>query len=152
MEVKIRRYRPEDGEYIAANIRASDRKEIYYLAALTPLRAINTTAAVSVISWTALVDGIPALSFGVCRKTTMSDIGMPWALGTDEADRHITKYAKQSRVFYDGMTQAFPVLENYALAENTKTLRWLKWMGFDMDDPAPYGCFGAMFVRFGKGF
>lgn len=151
MAVEIRRYRPEDGEYIAANMRLSDRREIYYLAALPPLQALKTTAAVSVISWTAVVDDKPALAFGVCRKSAVSEIGMPWALGTDQADKQITKYARQSRIFYDGVTQAFPALENYALAENKKTLRWLKWMGFDMDEPAPYGCFGAMFVRFGKG-
>jgi len=151
MAVKIRRYRPEDGEYIAANIREADRREIYYLAALKPLRAIQTTAAVSVISWTATVEERPILAFGVCRRSTMSDIGMPWALGTDEADTHVMRYAKASRQFFDGISQAFPVLENYALAENAKTIRWLKWLGFDMDEPAPYGCFGAMFVRFGKG-
>lgn len=151
MGADIRRYRPEDGEYIAANIRASDRKEIYYLAALKPLPAIRTTAAMSDYAWTAFVDDRPALIFGVCRRTTMSDTGMPWALGTDEADRHVTEYARQSRMFFDGITQAYSRLENYALAENVKTIRWLKWMGFDMEEPAPHGCFGSLFVRFGKG-
>lgn len=151
MAVEIRRYRPEDGEYIAAHIRESDRREIYYLAALKPLRAIQTTAAVSVISWTATLDARPILSFGICRRSTMSDVGMPWALGTDEADKQITRYGKASRAFFDTATKVFPVMENYALAENAKTIRWLEWMGFDMCEPAPYGCFGAMFVRFGKG-
>lgn len=151
MAVEIGRYRPEDGDYIASHIRASDRKEIYYLAALTPLQAIKTTAAVSEIAWTAKLDGRPILAFGVCRKTALSDIGMPWALGTDEADRQVSAYARHSRTFFDGVSRAFPVMENYALAENKRTLRWLKWMGFDMEDPAPYGCFGVPFVRFGKG-
>lgn len=151
MVVEIRRYRPEDGDYIARNMRKSDVREIYYLAALKPTQAMRTTAAVSVISWTAHIEGRPLLAFGVCRRSTMSDVGMPWALGTEEADKNIAAYARHSRTFFEGVTQTFQVLENYALAENKKTLRWLKWMGFDMDEPAPYGCFGVPFVRFGKG-
>lgn len=81
----------------------------------------------------------------------MSHVGMPWALGTEEADMQISAYARHSRKFFEGVSHAFPVMENYALAENKKTLRWLRWMGFDMDEPAPYGCFGVPFVRFGKG-
>ena len=151
MEAKIRRYRPEDGDYIARHMRASDRREIHFLAALTPLRAMRTTAAISEYAWTATLDGRPAVAFGVCRKTTMSDIAMPWLLATDEADEHITSFAKLSREAFNAIVTAYPVLENYALAENKKTLRWLKWLGFDMCEPAPHGCFGALFVRFGKG-
>ena len=151
MEVDVRRYRPGDGEYIAANIREADRREIHFLAALKPLSAIKLTISCSEHAWTATADGRPAVIFGVCRRTRLSDVAMPWLLATDEADKHMTSFARISRTAFDAISEAYPVLENYALAENTKTLRWLKWLGFDMEEPKPHGCLGAMFVRFGKG-
>lgn len=151
MGVEIRRYRDGDGEYIAEHIRRADRREIHFLSALKPLPAIRLTIAQSEHAWTATVDGRPAAIFGVCRKTRLSDTAMPWLLATEEADRHMASFARLSRKAFDAIMEAYPVLENYALAENVKTLRWLKWLGFDMQEPQPHGCMGAMFVRFGKG-
>jgi hypothetical protein len=150
MVVEIRRYQDGDGQYVARHMRHADQREIWLFSCLTPAHAVPMTIANSLATWTATVDGTPAMIFGVCLKNPMSDVGVPWLLGTCEVDEHQYSF-RQSRLYVRRMLDAFDVMENYALAENTKTLRWLKWLGFDMDEPRPAGPFGAAFVRFGKG-
>jgi hypothetical protein len=131
--VEIRKYEPGDEVNVVRHMRLSDRREIYYLAALTP-----TT-----------VDGVPEMLFGICRRSQLSDVGVPWLLGTDVVDRHQFAF-RRSREYFRRFERAFPVMENHALAENFITLRWLQWLGFDMSEPQPYGVFGVPFVRFGR--
>lgn len=144
-------YLDEHGDYIAANIRHSDRKEIYYLAAMKPAAAVKTTMASAVVARTVMVDNLPAVIFGVSRRSFLSDVGVPWLLGTPVAEEHQFRFGRETRDHCRRMMTIFPVMENYALAENTRTVRWLKWAGFDIEDARPFGAFGAPFVRFGKG-
>jgi RimJ/RimL family protein N-acetyltransferase len=44
----------------------------------------------------------------------------------------------------------FGRLENYVHAENKASVRWLKWLGFTMDEAAPYGPRGENFIHFYK--
>jgi len=142
-------YKPEHGAYVAENLRLTDRREIYYLSLMSPWPAIKATASMAVAAWTVLHDGEPAAIFGVNRKTLTSEIGTPWLLGTDVLDRAGgIALAVQSRVYFERMAAAFPMLENWALAENRRTLQYLEWLGFAMDEPMPRGPFGASFVRF----
>jgi hypothetical protein len=150
MAVEIRRAREGDGEYIADRMRKSDQREIWLLAALTPRPAVRVTLAMSIVTLTATVDGRPAMMFGMCRKSAISEIGVPWLFGTSEVDEHQYSF-RRSKEYFQRFQAAFPVMENHALAENVKSLRWLKWLGFDMEEPQPYGPFGASFVRFGRG-
>lgn len=144
-------YEDEHGQFIAENIRLSDRKEIYYLAAMKPAAAIATTMASVVEAQTVLVDNLPAVIFGVSRRSFLSDVGVPWLLGTDVAEQHQYRFGRETRVHYARMAEQFPIMENYALAENKRAVRWLKWAGFDIEDARPFGAFGVPFVRFGKG-
>ena len=149
-KIEIVDYKPEHGEYIAANIRQIDRKEIYYFGTLQPLPAIRMTAANAVAAWTVLVDDVPAMMFGINRRSHLSQVGVPWLLATDEVEKHPMRFAYASKVYFDRMVRAFPKMENHVLAENKVTIRWLKWLGFDMEEPAPFGAFQAHFRRFGK--
>jgi hypothetical protein len=149
--IEIVRYRPEHGEYVASHMRHMDRKEIYYMSAIGPGPAVACTVAHAVAAWAALVDGVPVCIFGITRATRLSDIGVPWLLGTDALDDHGMALAVNSRKYFRRMVDCFPKMENHVLAENDRVVRWLRWLGFDMEEPAPYGAFGQMFIRFGKG-
>ena len=150
-KIEIVPYEEAHGLYISRHMRLSDRREIWALAALRPLPAIEITMASAVSAYTALVDGVPALMWGVARRTFISDVGVPFLLGTDVADEHQFRFGKESKKYFTVMTEEFPVMENFALATNTKTLRWLKWLGFDIEEPKQMGLFNCQFVRFGRG-
>lgn len=150
-KVEIVPYAEEHGRYIAAHMREADRREIYYLALLDPWRALDVSASKSIAAWAALVDGEPVAAFGVARRTSLDEVASPWLLATDRAERFPLAIAKASRVYFKRMKQAFPLMENYVLAENCKAVSWLRWLGFEMEEPRPGGVFGVPFVRFGMG-
>lgn len=150
-KIEIVDYLPEHGEYIARHLRQIDRKEIYYYGTLQPLPAIKLTTAFAVAAWTGLLDGVPAVIFGINRRTQLSSVSVPWMLATDAVNAHPMAVAYASKVYFERMERAFPKMENYVLAENKTTIRWLKWLGFDMEEPAPFGAFQAHYRRFGKG-
>lgn len=128
-----------------------DRKEIFLTAMLTPGAAVDFTTSISVGKWTGLVDGQVAAIFGVARRSAVSAVGVPWLLGTDLVDKVPVALIRKSRVYVERMERAFPVMENHVLAENLRSVGWLKSLGFDMQEPKPYGAFGEPFIRFGKG-
>lgn len=150
-DIRIVEFHKEHGDYIADNMRPSDRREVYALAAFTPHSAVRATMAGAIKSYTALVDGVPALMWGISRRSFISPVGVPWLLGTPVAEEHQYKFGRGTLDYFKEMSSLFPLMENYALAENKRSLRWIKWAGFDTEEARPIGPFGVPFVRFGKG-
>lgn len=151
MAVEIVRYDDAHGPLLVAGLREVDRRELYMLTRLEPADALALTLSMSVATWTALEDGEVICVFGISRRSPLSNVGVPWLVGTDLIYRHWRRFAKQSRDFYDRFAAVFPEMENFVLAENTPTVRWLSWLGFDMDEPEPMGFSRAPFIRFSKG-
>ena len=150
-DVQFVDYEKAHGDYIAKNMRLSDRKEMYYMAAIRPAAAVEMSVAMAREVKTVLLDGVPCLVFGIGTQTFFSEVGVPWLLGTDAADQHQYRFGRQSKKIFSEMYAPYSCMENHVLAENKKTIRWLKWLGFEMDEPLPYGVFNQEFIRFGKG-
>lgn len=76
-----------------------------------------------------------------------------WLLATDEllaapGDRR--QFIREGRRWVDELfTQhGYQWLENWALASNATTLRWLQWLGFTVDTPEPMGRGAMLFCHF----
>lgn len=150
-KIEIVDYLPEHGEYVAAHIREADAREIYYLACISPATAIRVTAAFALAAWTALVDGKPAVIFGINRQAMVSDVGVPWMLATPVMEKHRYRFLREAKHYFERMDRAFERMENHVWSGNLKSIWWLTWLGFTIEEPKPYGPFGAPFLRFGKG-
>lgn len=150
-KIEVVKLEPWHAEHVTEFMRDIDRKEIYYMAALQAAPAVRVTVARSLAAWTATVDDEPAIIFGVNRQSAISRVGVPWMLCTDAVIGHGLALAIGSREYFGRMWRAFDRLDNRVLAENVETVRWLKWLGFDMQEPQAFGAFRAPFIRFGKG-
>lgn len=137
--------------HVAKHLREADRHEIDALAMLTPERAMELTVARSLVTLCGRWDGKIACVFGIARQSSLSDIGVPWLLGTELVREVGPQFLWRSRWYVQQMAEAFPKQENYVHANNTHAVDWLRWLGFDMDDPAPYGVKGESFIRFSRG-
>ena len=137
---------------IISNVRDMDRREIYLLSTLDPGRAIRATVANAESAVAGYYGGKLACVFGVNRQSLLSDVGVPWLIGSPVVDDIPISFLRHSRQYYLRLVASFPQMENWVLAENVKAVQWLSWLGFDMDEPAPFGVLGAKFIRFTKGF
>lgn len=131
---------------VANHLRFSDIQELIALTPETPQFILERSFKTSKMTWAGLVEDRAALVFGVGEATP--NIGMVWMLGTPLVDKHYRSFLKQCRGCVDTMNQMYPLLTNAADARNTKTLAWLKWLGFELHPPIPAGRFQLPFVPF----
>jgi len=89
--------------------------------------------------------------FGVGTANPFSnDMGVPWMLGSDELTERLkeVRFARACRRYVAIISEQFDALQNYVDAGDTDTVKWLKWCGFTVDPPVPYGPDGLPFRRF----
>lgn len=134
---------------LVSRARKADADEFLAVCGSTPEQVIIRGSYMGAMA--GLADGVPYCVFGVNRAAMISDMGIPWMVGTVDLDRHARYFIKHCRAIVDGWMLEYRMLENHIDARNTKAIRWLKWMGFEFDDPAPYGWLGMPFLRFWRG-
>lgn len=133
---------------MAPRLRDSDIEEIWAAGMLLPEQALRSGVACSTHCWTGTVDGEPACMFGVVPASMMSGIGVPWMLGTDLVEEHATAFLRRNKRYVKHMLTAYNHLVNYVDDRNVKAIAWLKWLGFTMSEPQPFGALGLPFRRF----
>ena len=139
---------PEHIPPIAADMREADRREVWASHRHSPAQALECSLSHSELAWTCLVDGSPAFMWGVGRYGGLiSTTGRPWLLGTPAVARVSREFLRQCPDYVARMHELFPDLENYIHAENRLSLRWLKWLGFRIDEE-PVFLNGEAFLRF----
>lgn len=126
---------PEHILHLAANMRPADRREVWASHRHTPYEALALSLDRSERAWTALIDGQPALMWGVAReKGWKRDQGIPWLLATGELERQgAREFIRLSRDYVRLLQKGFRRLENYVHAENEISIRWLSWCGFTVE-------------------
>lgn len=140
--MEIRRATEEDILYIAANLRESDRREIWASHRRRPEELPESCRDVEV--WAALAD-TPVCIFGCNAEESC---GVPWLLATDEVLNHRVQFLRISRHICREWLRKHKVLTNFVHAENELCILWLNWLGFEFPETAELN--GEKFLRFEK--
>jgi hypothetical protein len=135
-------------EFIAEHMRAADVEEIWASGQFLPLRALRLAVLISEEALTGMADGVPICIFGVGRKSLLDTTGIPWLLGTDAIERHAKGFMQRNRTIIKAWRERYELLENWVDSRNTKSVAWLRWLGFTIQEASPYGAFGLPFHHF----
>ena len=135
-------------EELARTMRTADVDEVWASNHHTPKESLERSFSMSAEPFTGLVDGEVVCIFGVALQTPLSDAGSPWLLASDLVEDHAHTFLRVNRVYVREIKKRYPLLENYVDCRNAASIRWLKWLGFEFDEPAPYGPEGLPFMRF----
>jgi len=133
---------------MAPHVRQADVDEVYAATGMEIGPALEQSWRLSTHAWAGLIDGEVACIFGVTPYNLLGGRGIPWMLGTDLVERHALAFLRRSRWCVSTMLRLYNHLENYVDVRNEKSVAWLRWLGFQMDEPAPYGKFRMPFMRF----
>ena len=133
---------------MAPRMRQADRDEVWASAMLTPEQALSMSVRTSMRSWAGIIDGEVVCIFGVGAPSMLSDVGIPWMLGTDSLERYQRTFLRRCRRYVAEMLDGYRVLVNFVDERNTVSQRWLAWLGFTLQDPEPHGPLGLPFRRF----
>lgn len=133
---------------IAARARAADIAELWAQARATPAACMARGLADSTEVYTALLDGVPVVMFGVTEAGPGE--AAPWMVGTTDLDSLAAQkeLLRISREVVGKFRTRYHLLYNEVDARNAAAIRWLAWLGFTLGDPQPTGCDGEMFIPF----
>ena len=149
-EYEVREARLEDAFLMAHRMRKIDVQEVWASSRSRPLEALVNSIKESERARTGLVDGEIACMFGVCRKNLMGDEGVIWLLGTDLLKKHAIKFLRENKKEIVDISSKFTIIENYCDSRNKVTLKWLRWLGFTIEEAQPYGIYNLPFHHFYK--
>lgn len=135
--------------WVAEHMREADAREVEASAGYLPFDALVCSFDASVHAWTGMIGDYPICMFGVSTVDFLAGIGCPWLLGTDYVERNAQAFLRRSKPYLSKMLGTFPRLINYVDARNELSIRWLRWLGADIDlQPVPYGVSRLPFYRF----
>ena len=143
---------PEHIPAIAEGMREADRREVWASHRHTPREALEYALRRSELAWTCAISDVPAFMWGVARQgNLMSVTGAPWLLGTPAIVKVRHDFLRYCPHCVDAMQSAFPRLENFVHVENRLSIRWLKHLGFTVDEEMPEVMNGEDFYLFWRG-
>lgn len=152
MSVAVKYVRPSDDalRYIAENMREGDAAELRAAGCDDFLETLHSGVEKATHSAVAKIEGEPVCVFGVAEHNRLTRTGIPWMLSAGRIEQYKRAILEQSPSVVAEMRGVYPRLFNYVHAENRISVRWLKWLGFELDAPVKMQT-GAMFHRFHMG-
>jgi hypothetical protein len=144
----VRRPTPADVEFIINNIRDEDAAEVAAFDGDSVRDILEMTPDLEKNAWVWERGGQVHAIFGVNPVKEHDGVGVIWMLATKSFDDHFMAFAAACKVVVDVMIEGYKYTYNYVSVENKKSIKWLKWLGFDVRNSEPIGINGAQFHRF----
>lgn len=135
---------PAEVEHVAAHLRAADHLELALSRPVDPIDTVRESYLVTDWCNAVRVDDEPAILYGVTRSQAMADCGVPWMVATDRILEISREFILGSRIEAERMHQHYRFLINQVHCENHISIRWLRWLGFHVDEK-PTGPQGVFF-------
>ena len=144
----------EDIEFVAANMREADRRELKRWTGCDSRWGLKNSIKQSEICFSGVFeDGKVACIFGATRINLMESDAVLWALSTTEVDRHRIEFAAATPAGLDLIFRAMPdTLEfgNWVDLDYNGAVRWIEHSGgdFSLASPRRPGRCGGVFGYF----
>jgi hypothetical protein len=123
-------------EYVALNLRRSDDLECRYAYGIGGTQALLEAWMASRVVHCICADNGEPLGVAGLNGSVI------WLLGTDgltATPQRRAALAVGGRRWTDMLLEESPLLENWVLAANVESVRWLRSMGFKIATPEPMG-------------
>ncbi len=143
----VRRPTAADIDFLVDNIREDDLAEVKAMGGKTVRQCLNETDLENT-SWVWEHDGKVMCIFGVNPVENSDRVGAIWMLATKFFDDHFMIFASACKPILMDILKGFRYVFNYVYVENSKSIKWLSWLGFKIRQAEPIGVNGANFHRF----
>ncbi len=149
-KISYRTPNAQDIALLASKMRDSDRAEITASSGADVQETLRASVAISIAPVAVEIDGELAGIFGDVHVAQQPDKGVVWFIATPLWDKHPLLLTKEAAKIMRGWFEKYTVLFNYVDARNTKSIRWLKVLGFTFNDAVPFGVEQRPFHYFEK--
>ena len=133
---------------LAKNMREADKREAWAIAHLSPEEATLCVVHASRDAQAGLADGEVVCLFGIEQDPENENVGAPWLLTSHSIEKYAWEFLHRSIDWMKEAKQDYRTLRNYVDVRNTVSIRWLRWLGFDIKEPKPFGADQMLFHLF----
>lgn len=138
--------------YIALHLRDEDFDELYASTGKSPHYDVLESWEMSTIRWIIFNEfGQAVAVMGVRPITAFSEVGIPWLVGTDKINKDYSMkrfFVKMTKLIAKEIMESFSILVNYVDARYAKAIKWIKVLGFTIEEAEPFGAKDMMFHKF----
>lgn len=128
----------------AIELRPGDAREIAALG-VGKSQAFAATLSRSLWADAYLVDGEVAALMGLILSSLIGGIAMPWLMTGAPVEHHRREFMQLTRTRTQEMLAEYGMLVCNVHAEYARSIRWLRWLGFEIAAARPIGPLGASF-------
>jgi hypothetical protein len=127
-------------------LRAADAREIW-AHGTDKMTALRLSMDRSLWADAYIADGEVAAIVGCGLSCMLGGHHRPWLVTGQVVDRHRKEFLRLTRARLEEMKRQYPVMVNWVHADHRQSLRWLAWLGFEIDAPLQIGLRGEKFCR-----
>lgn len=132
---------------LAGRLREADRLEAL-AGGKSPAECMHMSLDRSDFAYSIVFDGVVNAIFGCGTTSVVDRQGAPWMLGADIPKEYRRDFLRGSIAWVDEMKLRYGRLANHVDARNTRAIRWLRWLGFEIGEPVPFGYLSKPFHPF----
>ena len=136
---------------IAPRVRECDRAEIWAQMNLGIAEALELAIGTdSSENYACMLDDAVVALFGCVdvSEYTGERSGVLWMIGTDDIYDNADLFHEHTAKWLQLFRARFDHISNWVDSRNTKAVKWIGSVGFDVEDPIPYGPDGVPFHHF----
>jgi hypothetical protein len=146
MSVQYRMANADDAAALYQRLREADRRELELSSGPDVLLTLTRSVDASEVCMCAEDEEGIVCIWGIARTP---EGGSVWMLGADSLQKYQRLLVSDTKPWVHQMLPHYGLLGNYVHAENTKSIRWLKMLGFTFLPEIPdYGVGKAPFLPF----
>ena len=135
-------------EELSHTMRSADVRECWAANHYAPYDALKHSLYHTHAPKTGLWNRKVICIWGVGKITHLSKEGIPWMLTSNLVDTHYREFLRRGPELVMNIKKEAVVLLNMVDSRNKRAIRWLKWLGFIIHDPVPFGPDGMLFHPF----
>ena len=144
----VRQTETKDIQFLIDNIRDEDAEEIKALNGSTVSDVMNKIDNLEDNSQVWVVNGNVVCMFGITPLENNERTGVIWLLATSDFHKYTKRFAVRCKKIFKKTMIGYDYVFNYIYSKNLKSIEWLKWLGFNVQDAQKIGIRGATFHRF----
>lgn len=136
MVTSYRRFEPSDLEdVLSLELRQKDIDEAWAFSGIDPTLALAWSLKNSEEKWVVVHKGKIEGVFGVVPG---KGYGIPWFVATNKFNKFRITFAKTSQEVVAMLLKRYHTLMNFVDSRHKASIRWLRWLGFDVDNTRDY--------------
>ena len=133
---------------VIGNMRDADRMELAAISPLAPEQTFRQTIARSEGVMAGCVLDEPAALMGVAHRSIAGSVGLPWMLGTELVQEYQFVFLRYCKPWIAEQLDRWNTLEGWVSVDNTRSIRWLRWLGFKFEKAKPLPPYSHLFHRY----